>query len=139
MPAFIHGDLSQSPLIRYVLQQMTGFPVKVLPKQEKEVSFNENAETDIPEEKLSHLSFSMPISFYQMTSKPVTITFPISSFESELVSGIPWKSLLADDSIDYCVGELGFKVIKLFVECDPFQNVFLSSIDTHGNRRVIRY
>lgn len=139
-PVFIRGELCQSPLIRYVLQQMTGFPVKVLSKNEKDVSFNENGVVTIPEEKLSRLSIKSgtPISFSQITSKPVTITFPISSLDSELTSGLPWKSLIADNSIDYSVGELGFKMVRLYVEFDPFQNVFLSSSDTHGNRKVIQ-
>lgn len=140
-PLFICGELCQSPLIRYVLQQMTGFPVMVLSQQEKDLSFNENEVAAIPEEKLSQLSINSgtPISFRQMTSKPVAITFPISSLDSELTSDVPWKSLISDNSIDYSVGEMGFKMVRLFVEYDSFQNVFLSSNDTRGNRKVIRY
>ena len=140
-PLFICGELCQSPLIRYVLQQMTGSPVKILSKQEKDVSFNENEVAAIPEEKLRQLSINTGtvISFYQMTSTPVAILFPLSSLDSELTSNVPWKSLIADNSIDYSVGEMGFKMVRLSVEYDPFQYIFLSSNDTNGNRKVIRY
>lgn len=138
---FILGKLSHSPLIRYILQQMTGSSVKILSKQDTEVSFNENDMADIPEEKLRQITVNSGtlISFYQMTSYPVTMTLPISSLENDFTSNVPWKSLLADNSMDYSVGELGFKMVRLYVECDPFQNVFLSSRDAHGNRKVIQF
>jgi hypothetical protein len=55
-----------------------------------------------------------------------------------MVLGIEWKDTLVDNQSDYCVKDLGFKTVSLSVECDSFQNIFLSCLDINGNRKVLQ-
>ena len=136
---FVRGDIARSPLIRYVFQQSSGLPVKLLGNIKMEGSFNENEWVFLPDEELAGyiLNLSVAVKFSQMAPCPLTVTLPISSLDSELTSGIKWSDLLLDKQADFRVGELEFKVVNLRVECDSFQNAFLACEDMRGHRKVI--
>ena len=137
---FVRGDIARSPLIRYIFQQSSGLPVKLLGNIKMEGSFNENEWVFLPDEKLAGytLNSSVAVTFSQMASCPLTVTLPISSLDGELTSGIRWSDLLLDKQADFRTGELEFKVVNLKVECDSFQNVFLSCEDLRNHRKVIQ-
>ena len=71
-----------------------------------------------------------------LTSSPVSVTLPLLSVSSEMTPGIKWEDMLAEQQKDYSVGNFDFKRMFVHVECDPFQNIFLSCTDLKGNRKV---
>jgi hypothetical protein len=48
------------------------------------------------------------------------IALPLCSIHDEMTSGVKWEEMLVDTQNDYKSGNLGFKKIRLKVECDPF-------------------
>lgn len=141
-PIFLTGDLAENPLLQYVLQQQLSMKeIMVLTCKEKEdLSVNENDIVALPESKLNKLKLNTntTISLASIVSKPVRITLPLDSISNVMVLGIKWKDTLVDNQSDYCVKDLGFKTVSLSVECDSFQNIFLSCMDVNGNRKVLQ-
>lgn len=145
-PVFLTGDLAENPLLQYVLQQQFSIKeIMVLTCKEKEnISINENDIVALPESKLNELMLNTNtnISLASIVSKPVRITLPLDSISSVMVLDLDknkkWEDALADKQKDYSVGNIDFKVIDLQVECDSFQNIFLSCLDINGNRKVLQ-
>lgn len=142
-PIFLTGDFAENPLLQYVLQQQFSLKeILVLTCEEKEdLSINENDIVTLPDGKLNKIKLNMTstISLASIVSKPLRITLPLDSSKSSvMVSELKWEDILSDNRNDYSVNNIGFKTIMLSVECDSFQNIFLSCLDVNGNRKVLQ-
>ena len=91
-----------------------------------------------PEEQLKNyvLHANGDIKFSMLTTSPVSITLPLLSMNSMMISGVNWGEMLHDQQEDYSVGNFGFKKVNIHVECDVFQNIFIVCEDLKGNRKV---
>ena len=135
---FLTGDLAGCTLLRYVLQmQLAPSRVHLLSMSSHE-DFDENQLVTLPVERLDQLSLFVngTFSYLTLASAPVSITLPLLSMGSEMTPGIKWEDMLVEQQKDYSVGNFDFKRMSVHVECDPFQNIFLSCTDIKGNRKV---
>lgn len=142
-PIFLTGCLAENPLLQYVLQQQFSMKeIMVLTCKEKEdLSVNENDIVALPESKLNKLKLNAntTVSLASIVFKSLSVSLPLdSTISSVMVSGIKWKDTLVDNQSDYYIKDLGFKTVSLSVECDSFQNIFLSCLDINGNRKVFQ-
>jgi len=136
---FLTGDLSGCFLVRYVFQQC--FPsskVRMLQASSTDDLINEKDIVLRPEEQLKNyvLHANGDIKFSMLTTSPVSITLPLLSMNSMMISGVNWGEMLHDQQEDYSVGNFGFKKVNIHVECDVFQNIFIVCEDLKGNRKV---
>lgn len=138
---FLSGDLSNNHLLRYVLQNElhTGKIFVLSDNDPGKTSFEENNNVSIPE-KLSEIDLRTTpiIKMENLLSNPVNITLPLSSIENYILSGIKWKDILFNLDKDYSSSDIDFKKVSISAECDVFQNVFLTSLDLLGNKKVIQ-
>lgn len=137
---FLTGSLSNNNLLRYVLQkELQTDKIFILSDNNGEKYFEENDIVSIPE-KLSerYLRTTPIIKMDSLLSNPVNITLPFSSIENEILSGIKWKDILFSLDKDYNNSDIDFKKVSISIECDVFQNVFLTSLDLRGNKKVIQ-
>lgn len=135
---FLTGDLARCSLVRYVLQmKLAPSRVHLLSALSHE-DFDENQLVTLPVERLNQLALFVNGTFMYsaLTSSPVSVTLPLLSVSSEMTPGIKWEDMLAEQQKDYSVGNFDFKRMFVHVECDPFQNIFLSCTDLKGNRKV---
>ena len=135
---YLTGDLS-CPVFRYVLQQAnSNYNVWALPAISENVSLDENEVVPVPMELFDQLAINANggMAFSLFARAPIIVNMPILSKDSEMAMDTKWEDMLVDQQTDYTVGNFDFKVIRLRVECDPFQNAFLSCQDTRGNRKV---
>lgn len=135
---FLTGDLAGCTLVRYVLQmKLAPSRVHILSMSSQE-DFDENQLVTLPVERLDQLSLFVngTFSYLTLASAPVSITLPLLSMGSEMTPGIKWEDMLVEQQKDYSVGNFDFKRMSVHVECDPFQNIFLSCTDIKGNRKV---
>lgn len=132
------GELSKNPMLRYVVQEKIGKALVLFENQQTE-SLNERDVIALPKEKLSQLSLNASESIKLMTlvDSPVNITLPLNSMGNVMLSRKTWKDALVNEQEDYSVGDLKFKKLNIQVECDVFQNIFLSCKDLSGKRKVI--
>ena len=135
---YLTGDLA-CPVFRYVLQQANpSYNVWALPAISENVSLDENEVVPVPMELFDQLAINANggMAFSLFARAPIIVNMPILSKDSEMAMDTKWEDMLVDQQTDYTVGNFDFKVIRLRVECDPFQNAFLSCQDTRGNRKV---
>lgn len=135
---FLTGDLAGCTLVRYVLQMKLA-PSRVhIFTMSSHQDFDENQLVTLPVERLDQLSLFVngTFSYLTLASAPVSITLPLLSMGSEMTPGIKWEDMLVEQQKDYSVGNFDFKRMSVHVECDPFQNIFLSCTDIKGNRKV---
>ena len=135
---YLTGDLA-CPVFRYVLQQANpSYNAWALPAISENENLDENEVVPVPMELFDQLAINANggMAFSLFARAPVVVNMPILSKDSEMVMGTKWEDMLVDQQIDYTVGNFDFKIIRLRVECDPFQNAFLSCQDTRGNRKV---
>lgn len=142
-PVFLTGDLAENPLLQYVLQQQFSMKeIMVLTCKEKENLYvNENDIVALPESQLNKLKLNTntTISLASIVSNPLRVILPLdSSIRSVMVSNLKWEDVLIDSQNDYCLKDLGFKTVSLSVECDSFQNIFLSCVDLNSNCKVLQ-
>lgn len=142
-PVFLTGDLAENPLLQYVLQQQFSMKeIMVLTCKEKENLYvNENDIVALPESQLNKLKLNTntTISLASIVSNPLRVILPLdSSIRSVMASNLKWEDVLIDSQNDYCLKDLGFKTVSLSVECDSFQNIFLSCVDLNSNRKVLQ-
>lgn len=139
---FLTGELAKNPLFRYVMQEQNKHgKVAVLPENQQAKVPDENQIVTLPDEKLAQLSLNVtnPIDFKRLVDDSVNITFPLDSMDGDMMAGKSWKEVLVNEQEDYSVGDLKFKTLRLQVECDAFQNIFLLCRDLSGNRKVIQF
>jgi len=135
---FLTGDLAGCTLLRYVLQmKLAPSRVHILSMSSNE-DFDENQLVTLPVESLNQLALFVngTFSYLTLASAPVSVTLPLLSMGSEMTPGIKWEDMLTEQQKDYSVGNFDFKRMSVHVECDPFQNIFLSCTDLKGNRKV---
>ena len=135
---FLTGDLAGCTLVRYVLQMRLA-PSRVhIFTMSSHQDFDENQLVTLPVEHLNQLALFVngAFSYSTLASAPVSVTLPLLSIGSEMTPGIKWEEMLAEQQKDYSVGNFDFKRMSVHVECDPFQNIFLSCTDIKGNRKV---
>lgn len=134
---FLTGEISSCPLVRYVLRSKINLPIIDLPQPPAE-TWHENDFVVLPNERLElhSLNVNESIRFTSLISAPVIVTLPLISKSSEMTTGIKWEEMLHDYHKDYTVGNFDFKIIKVQVECDSFQNIFLLCQDINGNSIV---
>lgn len=135
---FLTGDLAGCSLVRYAFQmKMAPSDVHFLSMSSYE-DFDENQFVTLPVERLNELQILLNGTFPYSTfaSAPVSVTLPLLSMGSEMTPSIKWEDMIAEQQKDYSVGNFDFKRIFVRVECDPFQNIFLSCTDIKGNRKV---
>lgn len=135
---YLTGDLA-CPVFRYVLQQShSNYNVWALPAISEDMSLDENEVVPVPMELFDQLAINANggMAFSLFARGPVVVNLPILSKDNEMAMGTKWEDMLVNQQTDYTVGNFDFKVIRLRVECDPFQNAFLSCQDTRGNRKV---
>ena len=134
---FLTGDLADNPLLQYVLQNRLSKEISVLRCGKNATTYSENKMVILPKEKLQKLKLNtnFTIDLASMVNKPINITLPLdsSTMESVMLPNIKWESIRIDNRNDYSVNGLNFKTIKLHVECDVFQNIFLYCVDMNGN------
>ena len=136
---FLTGEMAEIPLLRYVFQQLAaGHDVRALPSLPKSNDIDEKDIVTRPVENLESfvLNVGGGMKFTMIASNPATITLPILSSSSEMFAGTQWNEMLVDQQKDYSVGNFDFKLVNVSVEYDVFQNIFLSCVDTRGNRKV---
>ena len=140
-PVFLAGDLAENPLLQYVLQSHLSNEISVLHCDEEITSYSEIKMVILPKEVLERLKLetNIAIDLASMVNEPINITLPLdsSTMDSKMLPNIKWGDLLLDNQEDYSVNGLDFKTIKLHIECDSFQNVFLYCEDMSGNQKVI--
>jgi len=135
---FLTGDLAVSSLVRYAIQmKLAPSRVHILSMSSHE-DFDENRLVTLPVDRLNQLALFVngTFSYSSLVSAPVSVTLPLLSMGSEMTPGIKWEDMLAEQQKDYSVGNFDFKRMSVRVECDPFQNIFLSCTDLKGNRKV---
>ena len=137
---FLTGEIV-SPMVRYNMQNIMGkYRVYPLLLGLDTEPINENEIVSYPSEKLDKfiLKANGGIMLSMLALDPVNITLPVVSCQEEMLSGTKWEDMLGDQQKDYTVGNYDYKIVTLKVECDPFQNAFLSCQDHKGNRKVIQ-
>ena len=137
---FLTGEIV-SPMVRYNMQNIMGkYRVYPLLLGLDTEPINENEIDSYPSEKLDNfiLKANGGIMLSMLALDPVNITLPVVSCQEEMLSGTKWEDMLGDQQKDYTVGNYDYKIVTLKVECDPFQNAFLSCQDHKGNRKVIQ-
>lgn len=138
---FLTGDLAENPILQYVLQECFSEEISVLHCDKVATSYSENKMVIMPKEKLVRLKLNTntTIDLASMVNEPINITLPLdsSTMERLMLPNIKWDAVRIDNRKDYSVNGLDFKTIKLHVEGDLFQNVFLYCEDMSGNRKVI--
>ena len=135
---FLTGDLAGCSLVRYVLQmKLSPSRVHLLSMSSHE-DFDENQLVTLPVDRLNQLALFVngTFSYSTLALAPVSVTLPLLSMGSEMTPGIKWEDMLTEQQKDYSVGNFDFKRMSVHVECDPFQNIFLSCTDLKGNRKV---
>lgn len=137
---FLAGDLATNPLIQYILQVL--FPTKRIttlhPEQNKNI---EESHFVIPNKRLEKMSLhtNQIITLSSLASQPIHITIPLdSSMDSIMLPDLTWKDMLTDEQKDYSANNLDFKKIQLRVDYDAFGNIFVTSEDMHGHRKVVQ-
>lgn len=135
------GDLAINPLIQYVVQML--FPSKqiVILQSEPNKDYEEKDFVIAPQKKLEKISLhtNQDITLSSLVSYPVHITLPLdSSIDSVILQNFTWKDMLTDDMKDYSVDNLNFKNVLLRVDYDAFSNIFITSEDIFGHRKVIQ-
>ena len=151
---FLTGDLAENPLLQYVLQDHFSKKVNNLHCEKEATTYSENEMVILPKEKLDGLKLNTNITMdlASMVNEPINITLPLDSSTMKLDSSIKGKEMLPNTNIkwedilndkeheDYRIKgtDLFFKTVKLHVECDVFQNIFLYCEDMSGNRKVIQ-
>lgn len=151
---FLTGDLAENPLFQYVLQSHLSKEISILRCNEETISYSENEMVILPKEKLDGLKLNTNITMdlASMVNEPINITLPLDSSTMKLDSSIKGKEMLPNTNIkwedilndkeheDYRIKgtDLFFKTVKLHVECDVFQNIFLYCEDMSGNQKVIQ-
>lgn len=136
---FLTGDLAANPLIKYVLQRLTASKsVLSLTDFIGNDIPDENEIVILPKERLNHMSLNVKgsVIFTELVPTSLNITLPLDSIGNLMSSDTKWEDMLVDKQQDYNVGNLAFKTISVRVECDSFQNIFLSCKDLRGNRKV---
>lgn len=132
---FLTGDLAENPLLQYVLQNRLSKEISVLRCNET-ASYSESDRVILPE-KLERLKLNTDITMdlASMVNKPINITLPLdsSTLESMMLQNIKWGDICIDSRKNYSINGLDFKTVKLHVECDVFQNIFLYCEDMNGN------
>ena len=132
---FLTGDLAENPLLQYVLQNRLSKEISVLRCNET-ASYSESDRVILPE-KLERLKLTTNITMdlASMVNKPINITLPLdsSTLESMMLQNIKWGDICIDRRKNYSINGLDFKTVKLHVECDVFQNIFLYCMDMNGN------
>ena len=101
---------------------------------------DENEIVILPKERLDNIKLNVneSVNLTKLVATPLHITLPLDSLASKMSSDIKWEDILVDKQEDYSVVDLAFKTVCLEVECDCFQNIFLSCQDLKGNRKVIQ-
>lgn len=134
---FLAGEISSCPVLRSILRTKTSCPLSDLPRI-PDGEIRENDFVVLPTERLAQhtLNINKSLQFTSITSAPISITLPLLSKGSDMTTGIKWEEMLNDQQRDYSVGNFDFKFIKVQVECDAFQNIFLLCQDINGNRIV---
>jgi hypothetical protein len=135
---FVTGDLAECSLVRYVLQLKFAPSHVHLLSVSSHDDFDENQLVTLPAERLNQLALFVngTLSYSTLASAPISVTLPLLSMDSEMTPGIKWEDMLTEQQKDYSVGNFDFKRMTIRVECDPFQNIFLSCTDIRGNRKV---
>lgn len=132
---FLTGDLAENPLLQYVLQHRLSKEISVLRCNET-ASYSESDRVILPE-KLERLKLTTNITMdlASMVNKPINITLPLdsSTLESMMLQNIKWGDICIDRRKNHSINGLDFKTVKLHVECDVFQNIFLYCEDMNGN------
>lgn len=139
---FLTGDLATNPLIKYVLQRLTASKsVLSLTDFTGNDIPDENEIVIVPKERLDHMSLNVKgsVNFTELIPTSLKITLPLDSIGNLMSSDTKWENMLVDKQQDYNVGNLAFKTISVRVECDSFQNIFLSCKDLRGNRKVKQF
>lgn len=139
---FLTGDLATNPLIKYVLQRLTASKsVLSLTDFTGNDIPDENEIVIVPKERLDHMSLNVKgsVNFTELIPTSLKITLPLDSIGNLMSSNTKWEDMLVDKQQDYNVGNLAFKTISVRVECDSFQNIFLSCKDLRGNRKVKQF
>lgn len=139
---FLTGDLATNPLIKYVLQRLTASKsVLSLTDFTGNDIPDENEIVIVPKERLDHMSLNVKgsVNFTELIPTSLKITLPLDSIGNLMSSDTKWEDMLVDKQQDYNVGNLAFKTISVRVECDSFQNIFLSCKDLRGNRKVKQF
>ena len=133
---FLSGDLAENPLLQYVLQNRLSKEISVLRCGKIPASYSENEMVVLPKELDSlKLNTNITINLASMVNKPINITLPLdsSTLDSMMLPNIKWEAICIDSRKDYSINDLDFKTVKLHVECDVFQNIFLYCMDMNGN------
>ena len=140
-PVYIVGELSSNPMLQYVLQQVIS--AQTITKLTQINSFTES-EHDIilfPIERLKQIELRVnrSIKLNTLVASPVNITLPLdSSLNAEMMLKTKWNDILFNNEPDYSVGNMKFKRISLWVECDVYNNIFVYGKDMHGHNKVIK-
>lgn len=133
------GDLATNPLVQYILQTL--FPSKViLPLQTISCKNVDENHFVVPNKKFKQVSIhtNQIITLSSLVSQPVRVTIPLdSSMESIMLPNVKWKDMLTDKQKDYTTHNLDFKNIQLRADYDVFSNIFITSEDIHGHRKVV--
>lgn len=137
---FLSGDYANNNLVRYVLRQEISMKqIIVLPKSDGKEVFEENCIVSLPGIiSESSLSTFPLIKLDTLLTNSVNVTLPLNSVDGFLINKLKWKDLLADMNKDYSAGNIDFKIISVCVECDVFQNTYLSCHDLRGNKKVVQ-
>ncbi len=137
---FLSGDYANNYLIRYALQQVLSMKqINVLPKSDGKESFEENSIVSLPDIiSTGWLNTKPLLRLDMMLTNSVNITLPLASADGFIANNLRWKDVLADMNKDYSAGNLDFKIISICVECDVFQNTYLSCYDLRGNKKVVK-
>ncbi len=137
---FLSGDYANNNLVRYVLrQELSMKQIIVLPNSDGKEVFEENCIVSLPKIISEGSLSTFPlVKLDTLLTNNVNVTLPLDSAEGFLINKLKWKDLLVDMDKDYSAGNLDFKMISVFVECDVFQNTFLSCQDSRGNKKVVQ-
>lgn len=137
---FLTGDLSNNLLLRYVLQcQLAPKIAHVFPDFTGNDIANENEIVILPKERLEKIKLNVneSVNLATLVATPLHITLPLDSIGHTMLPDKKWEDVV-NKQADYSVADLAFKTVCLQVECDCFQNIFLSCHDLRGNRKVIQ-
>ena len=139
-PIYLTGELSLNPMLQYIVQQVfSAQKISILPT----ISSLAKSEYDIvlfPIERLKQIDLKVnrPIMLNTLLASPLEVRLPLdSSLDTSMVLKTRWNEILSNNECDYSVGDLRFKYISLWVECDVYQNIFFCCRDMHGRYKVI--
>ncbi len=134
-----------NPLVRYVLQQKLTTQdrsIRLITCEDIKTNNYDGPQNRIiyPTEIIQTLPMQINGGLYLdvIMQQPITITFPLLCINNVLVNDIRWSQLINDSSPDYSVGNLEFKYLFLQAECDVYGFIFLSCVDIHGNRLIVK-